>query len=249
MSTSTFFLAWQDSEASRQWFPIGRLDADAENSEYRFRYIVGAEQAGKEANFRPLVGFPDMYWDYRSSELFPMFQNRVLSPKRPDYIEYLSALDLDGNADSIAMLAVNGGRRVTDAFQVFPKLEKNDDGSFVCRFFLHGWRHASEAAQARIKSLERGEKLHVAVELTNPRTGLAVQIQTTDYHMLGWAPRYLVDDLTQAMAESQGQYDASVVRVNPVPTPASQRVLVQLSSRWENHQPMSGPDYQPLVGD
>ncbi len=249
MSTNTLFLAWQDQEASRQWFPVGRLDADTENSEYRFRYVGGAARAAREANFHPLVGFPDWDWDYRSPELFPVFKNRVLSPKRPDFEEYLRALDLTGNADPIAMLAVNGGRRMTDTLEVFPHLQKNEDGSFVCRFFLHGWRHASKAAQERIDSLQSREKLNVAVELTNPQTVLAVQIQTTDYHMIGWAPRYLVDDLAQAMAESQGEYRASVVRVNPVPAPASQRVLAQLSSRWENHRPMSGPDYQPLVGE
>ena len=244
---NTLYLAWQDQGASRQWFPIGRLDADTDNSEYRFRYVGGAAQAVNEAEFPYLLEFPDLERDYRSPDLFPIFQNRVLSPKRPDFGEYLRALDLGDYADPLQMLAVNGGRRMTDSFEVFPKLVKNDDGSFVCRFFLHGWRHASESAQARIKSLEPGEPLYVAMELTNPRTGLAVQIQTTDYQMLGWAPRYLVGDLTAAMAESSGEYAASVVRVNPVPTPAQERVLVEMSSRWDKHEPMSGPDYQPLV--
>lgn len=247
MSTNTLFLAWQDREASRQWFPVGRLEADAENSEYEFRYIAGVKCAQKEVGFSPIVGFPYLERAYRSSELFPIFQNRVLSPKRPDFADYLRALDLGDYADPMQMLAVNGGRRMTDSFEVFPKLVKNDDGSFVCRFFLHGWRHASESARARINSLEPGELLYVAMELTNPRTGLAVQIQTTDYQMLGWAPRYLVGDLTAAMAESSGEYAASVVRVNPVPTPAQERVLVEMSSRWDKHEPMSGPDYQPLV--
>jgi hypothetical protein len=40
----------------------------------------------------------------------------------------------------------------------------------------------------------------VTVELTNPETTTAVQIQTEDYQMLGWAPRYLVHDLVHAMA-------------------------------------------------
>ena len=247
MSAAALFLAWQDRKSSRQWFPIGRLDADAENSDYRFRYIGGAKRAAKGANFRPLVGFPDMDWDYRSDELFPIFQNRVLSPKRPDFVEYLRTLDLSDDADPIEILSANEGRRLTDTFEVFPELVKNDDGSFVCRFFLHGWRHVSESAQVRLERLEPGETLHLALELTNPRTTVAVQIQTTDYQMIGWAPRYLVDDLTKAMAESPGEYAASVVRVNPQPAPSSQRVLVELSGRWEQHEPMSGSDYKPLV--
>ena len=51
MSTQALFLAWQDQISSRQWFPIGRLDADVERSKYRFRYTGGAERAQKEAGF------------------------------------------------------------------------------------------------------------------------------------------------------------------------------------------------------
>ena len=247
MTTNTLYLAWQDEEVSRQWFPIGRLDADIESSKYEFRYLEGVNRAKEEAEFAGILGFPHHRRLYRSSELFPIFQNRVLSPKRPDFGEYLRALDLGEHADPMQMLAVNGGRRMTDSFEVFPKLVKNEDGSFVCRFFLHGWRHASEAGKERIESLQPGELLYVAMELTNPKTTLAVQIQTSDYHVIGWTPRYLVGDLAVAMAESSGEYQASVVRVNPPPNPARERVLVEMRSRWDNHEPMSGPDYQPLV--
>lgn len=37
-------------------------------------------------------------------------------------------VDLSENADPFAVLSVNGGTRVTDAFEVFPKIEKKDDG-------------------------------------------------------------------------------------------------------------------------
>lgn len=65
--------------------------------------------------------------------------------------------------------------------------------------------------------------------------------------MIGWAPHYLVDDLTAAMAEAPGKYEAHVVRVNPVPAPSRQRVLVEMRSYWDAHEPMSGPDFHPLV--
>ena len=42
--------------------------------------------------------------------------------------------------------------------------------------FLHGWRHVNAEAQVRIDRLRAGETLHVTLELTNPVTGLAVQI-------------------------------------------------------------------------
>ena len=177
MSTKTLFLAWQDkSGEGRLWFPLGRLDI--EPSLYRFRYSGGAVRAQQEVKFPPLWDFPQLLEDYKSLELFPLFRNRVIAQGRPDRADYLGNLDLQENADPFEMLSVSGGYRVTDDYEVFPKLVKADDGSFVCRFFLHGWRHTSLHAQERLNALKPGEELYIALELANPVTGLAVQLQT-----------------------------------------------------------------------
>lgn len=246
MSERTLYLAWQDKARSRRWFPIGRLDADVERPQYRFRYIGGAEQAKETAEFPLLIEFPELKADYRSPELFPVFQNRVMNRRRPDFTDYLRSLDLPPMADPVEILAANGGSRMTDTYQVFPKLVKRADGSFTCRFFLHGWRHVNASAQARIDQLATGEELYVTLELTNPVSTMAVQIQTTDYHMVGWAPRYLVADLVQAMTESP-KYAAQVALVNPQPAPSKQRVLIQMCGSWDHHEPMCGPEFRPLV--
>lgn len=247
MSAKTLFLAWQDKkEESRQWFPIGRLDADVERPLYRFRYTGGAKRAESEAGFPLLVEFPELTEDYRSPELFPLFQNRVMNRARPDFTDYLRSLDLPEGADPIEILSANGGRRVTDAYEVFPKPVKHDDGSFTCRFFLHGWRHVNPSAQEQIDRLTKDDKLYVTLELTNPATGLAVQIQTPDYYMIGWAPRYLVADLVAAMAESP-EYSAHVVQVNPQPAPSKQRVLIEMRGHWSAYEPMTGEDFTPLA--
>ena len=246
MSTKTLFLAWQDKEKSRQWFPVGRLDADVECPLYRFRYTDGAKRAQEEAGFPLLIEFPQLNDAYQSRELFPLFQNRIMTPARPDFADYLLSLNLSEGADPIEILSANGGSRVTDAYEVFPKLAKHADGSFTCRFFLHGWRHVSEPAQDRIGHLKPEDKLNVALELTNPETKMAVQIQTTDYHMIGWTPRYLVEDLVTAMVESP-EYSARVVRINPQPAPSKQRVLIEMRGRWDKHEPMNNPDFRPLA--
>ena len=61
----SLYLAWQapeDSNRSKAWFPIGRLDAEAEGTDiesFRFRYIGGAKRAAEEVGFdfgdRPLA--------------------------------------------------------------------------------------------------------------------------------------------------------------------------------------------------
>lgn len=245
MNTKTLFLAWQDKNR-RQWFPVGRLDANVELPFYRFRYIGGAERAEREAKFPLLYEFPEMDGDYKSTELFALFKNRIIAPGRPDRMDYLHNLGLPENANPVEILSVNGGRRATDFYEVFPKIEKDDKGGFTCRFFLHGWRHVCEHAQERIKELKPEEKLYLTLELTNPETGLALQIQTEDYQMIGWAPRYLVGDLAEAMVGSPS-YSACVVQVNPQPAPSRQRVLVEMRGHWKEHEPMSGADFEPLA--
>lgn len=247
MKNRTLFLAWQDKARTRSWFPVGRLDVGEPASPYRFRYVHGAERAHEETGFEPLVDFPDFHKPYDSSELFPLFKNRVLTPGRKDFDEYLRLLQLHGDADPIEILSVDGGYRATDSFEVFPKIERRPDGAFRCRFFLHGWRHVSQTAQDRLQKLQAGEKLFVALELTNPTTGLAVQIQTEDYHMIGWSPRYLVSDLVNAIAKAPGDYQAKVIQVNPVPAPSKQRLLVELRGHWPDYEAMTKDDFDPLV--
>ncbi len=247
MTQKTLFLAWQDHKPSRAWFPVGRLDADVEGSSYRFRYIRGAERAREEAGFPPLIEFPDLNREYQSSELFPLFQNRVMNRARPDYADYLRRLDLPEEADPIEILSSSGGRRVTDAYEVFPKIEKDESGRFSCRFFLPDWRHFHRAARDRIDRLDQEEELYVTLELSNPATGLALQIQTTDYCMIGCAPRYLVEDLFAAIPEGPSKFGAKVVRINPQYILLNQCVLIEMYGRWDKHEPMSSPDFTLLV--
>ena len=130
MRERTLFLAWQDKGGSRAWFPIGRLDTYDESPKYRFRYIEGVKRAHNEVGFPPLWDFPDLKRDYRSAEIFPLFKNRIMSPRRPDFADYMSSLQLLKSADPFDILSVNGGYRATDHFEVFPKLVKGDGGCF-----------------------------------------------------------------------------------------------------------------------
>lgn len=253
----TLFLAWQATQglpgaasASRSWFPVGKLEAVPEDHYYRFVYTKGAETARKEAGFSKLDAFPQLDRVYESSELFPLFQNRVLSPRRGDYAAYVQRMALDPeHVDPLEILAISEGRRQTDNLEVFPKIQTRRDGSFVCRFFLHGLRHVSQAAQERVHlALQGGERLQVAVELNNPASGAAIQLETSnDYLMIGWAPRYLVLDLLQVLNNHQA-VAARVVKVNPEPAPFNQRVLIELEGKFNSdYLPMNTPDFHPLL--
>ena len=242
----SLFLAWQ-APTQRAWFPIGRLNADLARSHYVYQYTNGALRAEKLGGFKPLPAFPNLRERYEASELFPLFKNRVLDPNRRDFADYLRSLDLDPrHSDPIAILAVSGGERQTDNFEVFPKIEKGKNNSFTCRFFLHGLRHASANAQRRGFQLNALEPLQVSLELNNPATGPAIQLTTRDYEFLGWAPRYLVSDILKAIVTSP-EIAANVVRVNEVGVPLNRRILIELSGTLPaNFEPMSGKDYRVI---
>jgi len=244
----SLYLAWESQQPQRAWYPIGLLLADPSRHLYRFAYTKGAKSANKNAGLKPLDAFPDFKKLYESSELFPLFQNRILSPDREDFQEYVRQLALSPQASPLEILAVSGGERQTDNLEVFPKIERQNDRSFKCRFLLHGWRLLNPQGVERLSRLKPGDALQVAVELNNPATTLAIQLQTVpDYHMVGWSPRYLVRDLIKVL-EEPAHIAAKVVQVNPSPAPSRMRIVVELEGRWpKNYKPMSGPEFQPLL--
>ncbi|MCG0998225.1 hypothetical protein [Acetobacter persici] len=247
MTTTILFLAWQD-KTSRRWYPVGKLEANVEQSYYKFVYISGALSAQKEAKFLPLADFPELFKKYESSELFPLFKNRVLSRGRPDFPEYLRQLDLNSSATAPEILAAGGGDRATDTLEVFPKLNKNENGHFCCKFFLHGWRYVNESAQKKLSSLQEGEELRLSLELTNPVTRIALQIHTPDYYMIGWTPRYLVDDILGSLKKSAvDEYKLKILRINYPPAPTKQRYLIEMVGTWPEHEPMSQGFFEPII--
>lgn len=243
----TVYLAWQSPAPTRAWYPIGRLDADSSLGPYRFRYVRGAEHARRDAGLAPLVSFPDFHRRYESEDLFPLFRNRILSPEREEFEEYLKALDLTPeSADPLEILALTEGRRQTDTFEVFPSIAVDDEGEFRIRFLLHGWRHVPETARKRIDSLHPGTVLRAAIEVDNPATGRAIQLQTKDYHVIGWTPRYLVDDLVRVLVDpGDGKVAASVAKINDSSNPTQRNIIVEMSGRWpEGRTPMAGSDLE-----
>jgi hypothetical protein len=244
----TLYVAWQSPTPTRAWYPIGRLDVEMGIPLYTFRYTQGAIRARREGDFRPLFAFPELEQRYESPELFPLFANRVLSPNRREFTDYIRWHGLDpAHSDPIEILAVSGGQRQTDSLEVFPKILPRPDGTFVCRFFVHGLRHVPETARERAERLEPREKLRVAIEINNPATRVALQLQTQDQHVLGWAPRYLVSDLIGAMSDDM-DVSATVVRAVDQDAPLASRILVEFGGRLSSKaEPMCGPDFAPLA--
>ncbi|MES1147334.1 MAG: hypothetical protein ABUL49_01140, partial [bacterium] len=156
--------------------------------------------------------------------------------------------DLDrGQADPISILAVSGGGRVTDSLEVFPEVKADSEGRFSVRFFLHGLRHLGEVSIERASRLAAGDELPVMMELNNPATGTAVPLYTKEYIIVGWAPRYLVEDLVKCFANAT-ELVAKVVRNNGDAAPINQRVMIEFSGHAPaGTQPMSTSDFLPYT--
>lgn len=195
-------VTWQHPE-SRLISPVGLLEFDGHA--YRFRYI---ESALTVPGFRPFLGLRDLKGDYRSNELFPLFDTRVMSPRRPDYGTYLGRLGLGSDASPMEILARSEGRREADTVQLFPVPEVAPDRSTRCQFLVHGVRYVlrdDPDAAERFDTLQVGQPLQLVPEPENPVNPRALLTTTTgdSRGRLGWAPNLLLDYLHAVRASGR----------------------------------------------
>lgn len=235
----TLFLAWQNP-VSDAWFPIGRLFFDGKR--YQFVYTQGVIAAQQECGFQLLPSFPDLDKVYESPELFPLFANRLLRRSRPDYTDFMQWLNLPIDEDNpIAILARSGGQRVTDNLAVFPYLEPDENGVYHLRFFAQGLLNLPPETGDRISCLQTGEALHLVCS-TNSHA-----LRTEDGYLVGYCPRYLLDNLLEVLRQYPEQVKVKVDRVNPPPTPLQLRLLCHLKADLPSgFYPFSNAMYQPV---
>lgn len=240
----SLFVAWRPDAAQAGWRPVGHLEHD--NQLYRFWYTGGARKPG----FRPFPGMDSLEQVYESDDLFPLFANRLLSKSRPEYEAYLRWSGFDPNIppDPIVVLGVTEGIRQTDAVEVFPCPERDANGCYFNKFFLHGIRWMPDAAVARIGALNEGEHLKLMLDLQNEHDPHAVAVRTeTDQMQIGYVPRYLANDVRQLFQECCPDFiELYVARVNR-DAPLQNRVLCQMHACWpDGFQPCSGEDFEPI---
>lgn len=239
------FLTWQDKE-SRQWYPVGELRFDG--TVYTFFYIAGAREAKAEANFQPLVSFPDLNEVYESTELFPMFSNRVMPRSRPDYQQIIKFLALpESSNDPLAFLAITGGAKVTDQFEIFCFPELNVEGEYQLNFFAHGLRYLPQESIERIAMMHKDDEIFVALDLQNKFERNALQLHTRDNHIVGYCPSYLLDDVNEYV-RGEFKVEVSVERVNDASSPLQFRLLCRIVfPQTAHHRPFTNKAYSPVV--
>lgn len=226
-------VTWQHP-VERAIRPVGFLSCDADGS-YHFEYI---QNALRVEGFRPLLGFPELGRLYSSTSLFPLFAQRVMDARRPDYSRYVSRLGLPEDSKPWEQIARSGGRRSGDTLQLFP-VPTVTDGHFECAFLVHGIRHlgahplrlvngdvnvSSSSVLEALGQLTADSVLGILPEPGNLVNNNALLV-TSGGTPLGYIPDLLVDDLASLSIES---LTARVEVVNGSDAPWHLRVLARL---------------------
>ncbi len=245
------FVAWQN-QATKQYYPVGRLVSGLrpDRPQFEFCYLGGVREAQK-TGFAPLLAFPDLDQAYRSDELFPFFQNRLMPPGRAEYRAYLTNLAMDpDHADPMTVLMRSGGGRVTDAIEMFEVPKVAHEGSpYQTHFLAHGIRYLNHESQQRIGSLQPNDRLLIMHDLQNPADKLALALRTDDRVVVGYLPRYLLDEAFNLL-QSCATVEVFVARVNPTPAPLQQRMLCGLEACWPpEFRPFCEDHYRPIPVD
>ena len=245
-------VTWQHPQ-ERGIRPVGFLICDGESS-YTFEYIRNALDV---SGFRPLLGFPEFDRLYRSDVLFPLFSQRVMDARRPDYSRYVTQLGLPEDSKPWEQIARSGGKRSGDTLQLFP-VPTVTDGRFSCAFLVHGIRHLGKHALhlatgdiwvtqdevlRTLDHLQPGDALNLIPEPGNEVNPNALLVADSG-DPIGYVPDLLVDDL----AELREGQSASVEVVNGRDAPWHLRVLARLDGPLpEGFEFFSGDSWSSLA--
>lgn len=239
-SVRRLWVTWQHP-TTRLMHLVGCLES-LPDGDWSFWYVKRALAA---RDFKPFAHFPDLGRRYWSHDIFPVFANRVMSPRRSDYGQFLTALDLTNDATPFDILARSSGDRATDSIRLHPEPEYDHATTMTrCRFLVHGIRHVDGAAE-RIEGLKPGDRLTIRPEPTNPVNSRAMLLDVLSNQPVGYVPDLLLD-YVYWLREYRG-VEARIERVNPPPAPVSLRLLCMIQgSLPPGPTPFMGPDFEPL---
>lgn len=235
------FVMWRDGDDS---VPVGVLvrSTSHDRVRYSFSYLRGAKSI---PGFRPFPSFPALDRVYQGRRLFPLFANRLMSAKRPEYSAVLHRLGLEVGADEIDVLARSSGRNLTDRTEVFlePQLDPVS-GRYVGFFFA---RTSSETKRASVSGLSRGLGLAIGREAGGDRR---LSLTTPEGSLVGFVPPLLAEGLLALEARCQDEILLTIEHVSTGPDVSpNMDVLCRFEScvPEDGYSLFSGDEWQPLA--
>lgn len=210
VKTDTLLVTRKDPE-TRRHSRVGLLSHD--RYIFRFKYDDGVTLA--------MPGLP-LGRVHESKSLFPIFAERLMDPRRPDRAETLEQLGLGAEAEALEVLAVSGGGRTGDTFELTPLPRP---GPVSLPFLVHGIRQLTSQERAAIDDVKPGDRLELRLETDNEINERALLVRQSGAR-LGYAPDPLLDYLNLI---TERPFALIVERVNPVESGLHVRLLVRLT--------------------
>ena len=243
---SNLYVTWRHPEGRIR--PVGLLTQTVLNGSesYRFVYLKASKSL---QGFPRLPGLPDLHRVYESEELFPVFLNRQMPRRRPDYGQYVRKLGLDIDTDPFEVMARDQGRKLTDRIEVFAAPTRTEDGNLTTLFFVRGIRHREGDALETVTALRSGDVLALVDDPGNEVNPLAMFIDTPKHKPVGWVPDYLVKTVHE-LHELTGENAISITaeHVNPPDVAPHMRLICRLTAPWpDKYEPLSGSAFEPIV--
>ena len=234
------YLSWQSPADGRRYI-VGRLDRT--QGRYRFVYTQGV----KNRRFLPVMGMSDLHRAYESETLFPIFKNRLLSERRPEYPRYIRWLGLaEGDVDELEVLARSEGRKATDSFQTPPDLTAENGRVEVC-FCVHDVLQCE--SEAMLGGLAEGEALQLRFDSesgTDRRVALVCVGRPE--RRLGYLPPYLASVTGDFLRQWPDSVEVRVKKIN-ADAPYDLKLLCLMVcdvSGLPNQQFELGEEFAPL---
>ena len=230
-------VAWQHPEGGLIE-PVGFVSH--EDRLFRFAYIRNALSI---EGFQPLLGFDDLRKEYVSEQLFPLFAQRAMDARRPDYPSYVASLGLSGQPEPWEQIERSQGLRRGDTLQLVPEPEVSL-GELTYPFLVNGIRHVHEQplrlksgdlrvskdeVESTLRSLKRGSRLDLVPEPRNPKNTCAIVVVPSSGIPVGWVPDLLADDIHRLMTSTDVHVTAD--QVNGPEAPSHLRLLARLVAR------------------
>lgn len=242
------YVTWQTPD-TRSWHVVGRL-FQREDSIYGFNYTKGALSSKK---FTAFSGMEDLETTYLSTDLFPLFLNRILPVKRPEYPEFIKWLGFESNeVEPIDFLERSGGLRETDNLQVFKKLQLDEEGYFSYTIFVHGIKYLNDSVKKRINKLSYGEKLFLCLDVQNQYDENAVIVRAENpAEIIGYCPRYISSDICRILKSDDSNVSIKVEAFSEH-APVNYRLMCKLHGQVSPELKgllMDGEEFQSIGND
>lgn len=219
------YVAWQDKD-SREWVPVAILESSDRG--YKLQYTKGAKRC---RGFTGLGRMDALDHIYYSETLFPFFQNRMINKSRPEYQTYLKWLGLNElTGDPISILAITGGLRATDSFELIPSPQRIGN-QITVDFFPRGLRHMPEGTQEMIADIQPQARLLLLKDIQNPKDANAILLRTNEPNALvGYMAKYYCTGLGHLLSKDANSVVVSVKKVN-LDAPLNMRLLCTLNAQ------------------